>query len=88
MTRFSDWLSSALNTENNMASKEGNFIRKTAPMVGSFIGKAAPILSDIDNFIIYLPGKLGTIGKTINNVAVRIDSVTGMLTTDLIEKAE
>jgi phage-related protein len=86
--RFSDWLSSGWNIAKNVADKVGNFIEKVAPMIGSFIEQAASIVRTIGNFMSYLPDKLGTIGKMINNVASRVDSVTGMLLSGLREKVE
>jgi hypothetical protein len=52
------------------------------------IEKMASIGINIGNIMIYLPGKLETIDKTINNVAGRVESVTGMLSTALREKVE
>jgi hypothetical protein len=63
MTRFLDWLNSAWNTAKNVTGKVRNFIGKAALMVGSFIGKAASFVRNIGNFMLYLTGKLGTIGK-------------------------
>jgi phosphoribulokinase len=57
-------------------------------MVGSFIGKPALIVCNICNFMSYHSGKLGTIVKTINNLAGHVDSVIGMLPTGLREKVE
>jgi hypothetical protein len=44
-------------------------------MVSSFISKAAHIVGNIGNFMIYLTGKLGTIGNIINGVKVCEDSI-------------
>jgi hypothetical protein len=88
MTRFSDWLSSACNTAKNVAGKVCNFIGKADPIVGSFIGKAAHFVHNIGHFMNYLSGKLGTRGKTIIRIAVRVDSVTGMLPSRMREKGK
>jgi hypothetical protein len=65
MMRFSDWLSSAWNLAKNIAGKLYNFIGKAAPMIGSFIGEAIFMMDNIGKFMSTLPGKLGTISKTI-----------------------
>jgi hypothetical protein len=57
-------------------------------MVGSFIGKATLIVCNFCNFMCYLPGILDIIRKTINNVVIRVDYVTGMLPNGLKEKVE
>jgi hypothetical protein len=57
MTGLTDWFINAWNTAKNAAGK-----------LGDLNGKAAPIIDKVCNFISYLPGKLGTIGKTIHNV--------------------
>jgi phage-related protein len=88
ITRFSDWLSNAWNTAKSIAVKVDNFIGKAAPMIGSLIEKEVPIVRNIGNFMNYLPGKLGTKGKRINDEADRVDSMTGMLPSGLNEKVE
>jgi hypothetical protein len=44
-------------------------------MIASFIGKAAMSGPNIGNFKCYFPGKLYTIGKTINVASGRGDSM-------------
>jgi hypothetical protein len=77
MTSFSDLLSSACHTTKNVVGQGVNFIGKVEGKIGSFIPKAALMGGNIVNFMNNLPGKLGTIGKTINNVADRADSMAG-----------
>jgi hypothetical protein len=48
-------------------------------MVDSFIGNVAPLVCNIWTFMRYLSDKLETIGKVINNVADRVDSIKGIL---------
>jgi hypothetical protein len=68
MTRFSTWLSSTWNTLKNVVNK-----------VGVFIGKAAPIIRTVGNAMSYLPGKVGEIGKAINQYSGMIDGFNRLL---------
>ncbi|GMO20610.1 MAG: hypothetical protein Ta2E_11840 [Mycoplasmoidaceae bacterium] len=52
------------------------------------IGKAEPIIQNVGNFMSYLPGNLGLIGKTINSDAGAVDSFMGMLPSGMWDKVE
>jgi hypothetical protein len=63
-------------------------IRTKCAVCWKFLGKAASIVRNIGTFLSYLPGKLGRITKTINNVPGRAESKTEMLPKGLKEKVE
>lgn len=88
MTKLTDSLSNAWPLVKNEEGKEANFIGKASPYVWSFIGKPLPNVGNIRNFLSYLTCKLGTSGKTINNVAGLGDSMTVMFLFELKEKVE
>ncbi|GMO20925.1 MAG: hypothetical protein Ta2E_12120 [Mycoplasmoidaceae bacterium] len=77
MTRFTDWRKEAWNTNQNDWSS-----------IKGFIEKAAPRIRNIGNFMSYLQGSIGSIRKTINKRAGVIDSFTGMLPSEMLDKVE
>jgi hypothetical protein len=72
-----------LNIRKNIARKVDNYISKAGLIIGRFIGRHTPIVHNIGNFTSSLQDKRGAIGKTINDIAGSVYSVTRMFPTGL-----